>query len=58
MAVVKEITKIQSAFLWGDNEQGKKMHMVKWDVVSKSTKAGGLGIKKIRDLNITLLLKW
>ncbi|KAL7243492.1 hypothetical protein ACSBR1_015814 [Camellia fascicularis] len=32
--------------------------MVKWDEVSKSKKAGGLGIRKIRVMNIALLLKW
>jgi len=36
----------------------KKYHLVKWDIINKSKKYGGLGIKNIQIMNISLLSKW
>jgi len=36
----------------------KKYHLVKWDIINKSKKFGGLGIKNILLMNISLLCKW
>jgi hypothetical protein len=36
----------------------KKYHLVKWDKVCKSKKKGGLGMKNLRKMNISLLCKW
>ena len=35
-AVAKQIDRIQAGFLWGDTELKRKVHLVKWDEVTKS----------------------
>ncbi|CAL5391723.1 unnamed protein product [Camellia sinensis] len=56
--VAKKLESIQSAFLWGGLDLRKKVHLVKWKDVSKSKNIGGLGVKRIRIMNVCLLLKW
>ncbi|KAL7226194.1 hypothetical protein ACSBR1_021345 [Camellia fascicularis] len=51
------IDKLNRDFLWGDTLDKRKVHLVKWDVVCKVKKQGGLGIKKARDQNLALLTK-
>ena len=36
----------------------KKYHLVKWEIICKSKKKGGIGIKNLKWLNISLLCKW
>ncbi|XP_028113211.1 uncharacterized protein LOC114311295 [Camellia sinensis] len=56
--VAKEIERIQSAFLWGGSDLRRKIHMVRWEVVSKNKNLGGLGLRRIKSFNQCLLLKW
>ena len=42
----------------GEQFKGKKYNLVKWETVCKSKKKGGLGVKNIRKMNISLLCKW
>ncbi|KAL7161870.1 hypothetical protein ACSBR2_042363 [Camellia fascicularis] len=56
--VAREVEKIEAAFLWGENGLKIKIHLVKWLDVTKSVAQGGLGIRRIRDVNVCLLLKW
>lgn len=58
LGVAKELEKIEASFLWGGTELKKKIHMVKWAEVTKSASLGGLGIRRIIDVNTSLLLKW
>ena len=52
------LDKQRRKFLWQGSGLKRKYHLVKWEVVFKSKKKGGLGIKNIRKLNISLLCKW
>ncbi|MFS7963195.1 hypothetical protein Hanom_Chr08g00735211 [Helianthus anomalus] len=45
-------------FLWGGSSEERKMHWVSWDRVTLSKKMGGLGLSKLRDINVALLVKW
>lgn len=36
----------------------KNYHLVKWEVICKSKKQGGLGIKDLKRMNLSLLCKW
>lgn len=47
-------------FFWqgGKKVKRKKYHLVRWETICKSKKKGGLGIKSIRKMNISLLTKW
>ena len=56
--IAKEIEKLQASFLWGGAELKRKVHLVRWDEVTKSTKQGGLSVRRIRDMNVCLLMKW
>lgn len=56
--VPKDIEKIQAAFLWCGSQLSKKVHMVKWEVVTKSQNQGDLGIRRVRTMNECLLVKW
>ena len=55
--VCEPINKINRKFLWGDNREQRKIHLVKWDEVCKSKREGGLGIRKTKDTNLVLLSK-
>lgn len=55
--VAKELDRIQASFLWGGSDLKKKVHMVKWSEVTKELRDGGLGIRRIRDVNLCVLAK-
>jgi hypothetical protein len=46
MSVVNRIKKIQRDFLWGGMGDEKKLHLISWNQVCRSLRAGGLGIRK------------
>lgn len=50
--------KLQRQFFWGDSVDKKKMHLVKWDVISKKKENGGLAVKNLRLHNLSLIAKW
>lgn len=55
--IVKNLDKTRRHFFWQGGGT-KKNHWVKWEVICKSKKKGGLGIKDLRKLNISLMCKW
>ena len=56
--VTTKIERLQRDFLWSMVGEGKKDHLVSWDVVCKSKAKGGLGFGKIALRNVALLGKW
>lgn len=56
--IVENLDKQRRTFFWQGGGQIRKYHLVKWDSICKSKKKGGLGIKDIRKMNISLLCKW
>lgn len=56
--VAKEIERLQDTFLWGGSKLRRKIQMVRWVDVCKSTDQGGLGIRRVRVVTICLLVKW
>jgi exonuclease III len=56
--VWKKLISIQRAFLWGGVNRGRKISWVKWEVVCQSKCNGGLGVKDVRVMNLSLLAKW
>jgi hypothetical protein len=56
--VRKKIVRMQREFLWGGVKGGRKIIWVKWSVVCKERKKGGLGVRDIRLVNLSLLAKW
>jgi hypothetical protein len=45
-------------FFWHGGKLKRKYHLVKWNKIRKAKKKGGLGIKDLRRMNISLLCKW
>lgn len=55
--VVNQTKAMQCNFLWGGNDDRKKMAWIKWDDLYKHKKYGGLGIKNLLAFNKALLGK-
>jgi hypothetical protein len=58
VCVWKEVVKTQRDFLWSDLEKKRKISWVNWDTVTKSRCDGGLGVRDLRRVNLSLLAKW
>jgi hypothetical protein len=56
--VRKKIVRIQRDFLCGRVNGSKKLSWVKWEVVCKDKRKGGLGVRKLEVVNQSLLMKW
>jgi hypothetical protein len=56
--ISEKIDKIRRSFFWQGGGTKKKYHLVRWDKICKSKKKGGLGIKNLRKINVSLLVKW
>ncbi|KAK6145708.1 hypothetical protein DH2020_022528 [Rehmannia glutinosa] len=57
--ILKDIERIQRKFLWGGKrDKGCKISWVKWDLVCKAKKEGGLGVRDLDTFNRALLGKW
>ncbi|KAK5845345.1 hypothetical protein PVK06_001517 [Gossypium arboreum] len=52
-----EIEKIIKQFIWGFSERSKKMALVGWDTICQPKECGGLGLRNLRDQNISFLMK-
>ncbi|RVW28753.1 Transposon TX1 uncharacterized 149 kDa protein [Vitis vinifera] len=57
-SIAAKIERLQRDFLWSGIGEGKKDHLVRWDVVCKPKEIGGLGFGNISLRNLALLGKW
>jgi hypothetical protein len=55
---IRKIDIKRRKFLWQSGGDKKKYHLVKWEKKLCGQKRGGLGIKNLRILNISLMCKW
>ena len=58
ISVCNHIESLLRKFFWEGVEEGKKDHLLGWDIVSRSKSKGGLGIGNISKRNEALLGKW
>jgi hypothetical protein len=56
--VLKKIIRIQREFLWGGVKGGRSISWVKWKEVCKPKSQGGLGVRDVGKVNLSLLIKW
>ncbi|XP_009335445.1 uncharacterized protein LOC103928158 [Pyrus x bretschneideri] len=56
--VIGRLEKLMKGFLWEGVEEGKKNHLVKWEIVIKSKEEGGLCVGNLRNQKEALLAKW
>ena len=57
-SVVDKIIKIQRNFFWTTDENRIGLPLVKWAIIQRSKKLGGLGVGDLVIKNIALLFKW
>ncbi|RVW33890.1 putative ribonuclease H protein [Vitis vinifera] len=57
-SVAAKIERLQRDFLWSGVGEGKRDHLVRWDIVCKPKTIGGLGLGNISWRNLALLGKW
>jgi hypothetical protein len=58
VSVAKRMESMMRNFLWEGIGEGRKDHLINWEVVSKSREKGGLGIGNLVNRNVSLLGKW
>ena len=56
--MANRIEKVQQKFLWGGMGEDTKSHLVKWTDDCTPLSSSGLGIRRLRLFNETLLGKW
>ncbi|KAM2375829.1 hypothetical protein ACFXTH_044543 [Malus domestica] len=56
--VKRRLEKLMKGFLWEGVEEGKKTHLVRWELVTKNKEERGLGVGNLRNQNEALLAKW
>ncbi|KAE8685834.1 bromodomain and WD repeat-containing protein 3-like isoform X4 [Hibiscus syriacus] len=54
----KKLNSLMASFLWGDNEDKRKIHWVNWKSVCTPLNCGGLGVLDVNISNRALLGKW
>ena len=55
--MANKLEKIQHNFLWSRGSKKIRLSLVSWEAVCKPKSRGGLGVRKIIDLNNVLLTK-
>lgn len=56
--VWRKIVRIQREFLWGGVSGGRSINWVSWKEVCQPKHKGGLGMRDVRVINLSLLAKW
>ncbi|GAU31911.1 hypothetical protein TSUD_270960 [Trifolium subterraneum] len=52
-----DIQKMQRSFIWGDTEQKKHFHAIRWEQITVPKWLGGLGVRKLDVMNNACLMK-
>ncbi|KAK4707096.1 hypothetical protein R3W88_033345 [Solanum pinnatisectum] len=55
--ITKKIDQIQRNFIWGTTSAKRKLHLIKWDTLTKGKNNGGLGMQQSEPKNKALLTK-
>lgn len=54
---LRDIQTLQRQFVWGDTENKRRVHMVKWDTMTLPKHLGGLGVRNLLRMNEACLMK-
>lgn len=56
--IIQDIMKLQCIFLWGGDDESRKINWVSWSILCTTKKGVVLGVKYFERFNIALLRKW
>ncbi|KAM0036124.1 putative RNA-directed DNA polymerase [Helianthus debilis subsp. tardiflorus] len=56
--IIDTLERLMNKFLWSGMSDNNKIHWVNWNRVTMPKKFGGLGIKRLKEINEALLFKW
>lgn len=56
--VGKKLEFIQCRFLWGEDEDKRRYHLIKWEEVKHPVELGRLGLRSLVDLNKARQGQW
>jgi mannosylglycoprotein endo-beta-mannosidase len=56
--ILKRMDRTRKKFFWQRGGEKKKYHLVKWVKVTNPKQKGGLGVKDLRRMNLSLLCRW
>lgn len=54
---VMRLTNVAGIILWGDTIEERKVHTVSWQKICRPKEWGGLGLRSVRHINQTVLMK-
>ena len=57
LGVCTKIDKAVRNFIWGSSQDKKGIPLLRWQKIILSKENGGLGIKKMRNMNVALMAK-
>lgn len=52
-----EVDKLCRQFIWGDEENHRTVHLIKWNTLCQPKEFGGLGLRSTRAANTAFILK-
>lgn len=55
--LLEELESLNRKFFWADEDQKRRLHTVAWSTICRNKSEGGLGIKDLEHMNMTLLAK-
>ncbi|KAL4286762.1 hypothetical protein AHAS_Ahas19G0118600 [Arachis hypogaea] len=55
--IIDKVEKEQRRFIWGDDQNKRKAHLINWNTLCFSKEAGGLGLRKLDVMNMAFLAK-
>ncbi|GFS29053.1 hypothetical protein Acr_00g0005120 [Actinidia rufa] len=58
ITIAIQLEKLQRQFLWGDGEEKRKIHLIRWVSIARKKSMGRLGIRRLLAFNSALLAKW
>ncbi|GAU46317.1 hypothetical protein TSUD_243380, partial [Trifolium subterraneum] len=56
--IISTLESIFCHFFWGGCEANRKIAWIKWDTICLNRENGGLGVRRLKEFNISLLGKW
>ena len=54
--ISRQLDKLNCKFLWGDTANYRHYHIMSWETITTPKNAGGLGLKIVCHVNVSLLM--